>query len=69
MDKEEKYSNRMRLPKDGAILAENDNIVLKAVSEDQKYHMLSVSYECSFLKHELVLCQDLVQVKMRFSSS
>lgn len=52
MDKEEKYSNRMRLPKDGAILAENDNIVLKAVSEDQKYHMLSVSYECSFLKHE-----------------
>ena len=52
MDKEEKYSNRMRLPKDGAILAENDNIVLKAVSEDQKYHMLSVSFECSFLKHE-----------------
>ena len=47
MDKEEKYSNRMRLPKDGAILAENDNIVLKTVSEDQKYHMLSVSYECS----------------------
>ena len=39
MDKEEKYSNRMRLPKDGAILAENDNIVLKTVSEDQKYHM------------------------------
>lgn len=36
MDKEEKYSNRMRLPKDGAILAENDNIVLKEVSENQK---------------------------------
>jgi len=35
MDKEEKYSNRMRLPKDGAILAENDNIVLKA----QKYYI------------------------------
>lgn len=35
MDKKEKYSNRMRLPKDGAI----DNIVLKAVSEDQKYYM------------------------------
>ena len=29
MDKEEKYSNRMRLPKDGAILAENDNMVLE----------------------------------------
>lgn len=39
MDKEEKYSNRMRLPKDGAILAENDNIILKAVSEDQKYYI------------------------------
>ena len=24
----------------------------QAVSEDQKYYMLSVSYECSFLKHE-----------------
>lgn len=45
-------SNRKRLPKDGAILAENDNILLRAVSEDQKYYMLSVSYECSFLKHE-----------------
>ena len=52
MDKEEKYNNRMRLPKDGAILAENDNILLKAVSEEQKDYMLSVSYECSFLKHE-----------------
>ena len=31
MDKEEKYSNRKRLPKDGAILAENDNILLKGV--------------------------------------
>jgi len=52
MDKEEKYNNRMRLPKEGAILAENDNILLKAVSEEQKNYMLSVSYECSFLKHE-----------------
>lgn len=52
MDKEEKYNNRMRLPKEGAILAENDNILLKAVSEEQKDYMLSVSYECSFLKHE-----------------
>ena len=51
MDKE-KYNNRMRLPKDGKILAENKNILLKAVSEDQKDYMISVSYECSFLKHE-----------------
>ena len=43
MDKEEKYSNRMRLPKDGAILAENDNILLKAVSEDQKYYIHTLS--------------------------
>ena len=51
MDKE-KYNNRMRLPKDGKILVENKNILLKAVSEEQKDYMISVSYECSFLKHE-----------------
>ena len=51
MDKE-KYNNRMRLPKDGKILVENKNILLKAVSEEQKDYMLSVSYECSFIKHE-----------------
>ena len=41
MCKEDKYSNRMSLPRDGALLAENNNILLKAVSEDQKdsvYH-------------------------------
>ena len=43
---------RMRLPKDGMILAENDDILLRAVSEDQKDYMLRVSYECSFFKHE-----------------
>lgn len=48
MCKEDKYSNRMSLPRDGALLAENNNILLKAVSEDQKDYMLSVSYECSF---------------------
>lgn len=47
-----KYSNRMRLPKDGVLLAENNNILLKAVSEDQRDYILSVSYECSFLKNE-----------------
>ncbi len=52
MCKEDKYSNRMSLPRDGALLAENNNILLKAVSEDQKDYMLSVSYECSFIKHE-----------------
>lgn len=49
MDKEEKYSNRMRLPKDGAILAENDNIVLKAVSEDQKYYIHTLNVEALLL--------------------
>lgn len=43
MDKEEKYSNRKRLPKDGAILAENDNIVLKEVFENQKYYIHTLS--------------------------
>lgn len=52
MNKEDKYSNRMSLPKDGVLLAENDAILLRAVSEDQKNDMLRVSYECSFLKHE-----------------
>lgn len=52
MCKESKYNNRMRLPRNGALLAENNNILLKAVSEDQKDYLLSVSYECSFLKHE-----------------
>ena len=35
MNKEDKYSNRMSLPKDGMILAENDDILLRAVSEGQ----------------------------------
>ena len=39
IDKEETYTNTMRLPKDGSILAENDHIKLKAVSEDQKYYI------------------------------
>ena len=39
MDNEEKYSNRMGLPKDGAILAENDNIIINEVSADQKYYI------------------------------
>ena len=52
VNKEDKYSNRMSLPKDGVLLAENDAILLRAVSEDQKDDMLRVSYECSFLKHE-----------------
>lgn len=54
MSKEDKYSNRMKMPRDGELLAENDNILLKAVSDDQKEYMLRVSYDCScsFLKHE-----------------
>ena len=52
MNKEDKYSNRMSLPKDGMILAENDDILLRAVSEDQKDYMFRVSCECSFFKHE-----------------
>ena len=39
MNKEDKYSNRMSLPKDGMILAENDDILLRAVSEGQKDYM------------------------------
>ena len=52
MNKEDKYSNRISLPKDGMTLAKNDDILLRAVSEDQKDYMLRVSYECSFCKHE-----------------
>ena len=52
MNKEDKYSNRMSLPKDGMILAENDDILLRAVSEGQKNYMFRVAYECSFFKHE-----------------
>ena len=52
MNKEDKYSNRTSLPKDGMILAENDDILLRAVSEGQKDYMFRVSYECSFCKHE-----------------
>ena len=48
MNKEDKYSNRMSLPKDGMILAENDDILLRAVSEGQKDYMFRVAYECSF---------------------
>lgn len=62
MDKEETYKNRMRLPKDGEVLVENDNIILKAVSEDQKNYIIRVSYECSFLKHKFkdeIYCQYL----------
>ena len=50
MNKEDKYSNRMSLPKDDMILAENDDILLRAVSEDQKDYMLRV-----FRKQEYIL--------------
>lgn len=36
MNKEDRYSNRMSLPKDGMTLAKNDDILLRAVSEGQK---------------------------------
>ena len=39
---QDKYSNRMSLPKDGMTLAKNDDILLRAVSEDQKDYMLRV---------------------------
>lgn len=43
---------RCRLPRNGAILAENDFVILKAISEDQKDNIMKVSYECSFAKRE-----------------
>lgn len=43
---------RYRLPRNGAILAENDFVILKAISEDQKDNIMKVSYECSFAKRE-----------------
>lgn len=42
MNKEDKYSNRMSLPKDGMTLAKNDDILLRAVSEGQKDYMFRV---------------------------
>ena len=36
MNNEDRYSNRMSLPKDGMTLAKNDNILLRAVSERSK---------------------------------
>ena len=50
MNKEDKYSNRMSLPKDGMTLAKNDNILLRAVSEGQKDYMFRV-----FRKQEYIL--------------
>ena len=38
---QDKYSNRMSLPKDDMTLAKNDDILLRAVSEDQKDYILS----------------------------
>lgn len=50
MNKEDKYSNRMSLPKDGMTLAKNDDILLRAVSEGQKDYMFRV-----FRKQEYIL--------------
>ena len=50
MNKEDRYSNRMSLPKDGMTLAKNDDILLRAVSEGQKDYMFRV-----FRKQEHIL--------------
>lgn len=50
MNKEDRYSNRMSLPKDGMTLAKNDDILLRAVSEGQKDYMFRV-----FRKQEYIL--------------
>ena len=47
---QDRYSNRMSLPKDGMTLAKNDNILLRAVSEGQKDYMFRV-----FRKQEYIL--------------
>ena len=44
--------SRCKLPRNGAILVENDLVILKAISEDQKDNIMKVSYECSFAKRE-----------------
>lgn len=51
-EKDKYYQKPYLLPKQGEILAENENIFLKAVSENQKNNMLKVSYECSLFKHQ-----------------
>ena len=52
MCKDDKHSNRIRLPRDGVLLAEDEKVILKAVSEEQKDYIMQVAYECSIIKHE-----------------
>lgn len=49
---ENKFFNMRKLPEPGEVLGENGEVLLRAISEEQKDLILSVSYDCSFLKHE-----------------
>ena len=60
MNKEDKYSNRMSLPKDGMTLAKNDNILLRAVSEGQKDYMFRVFRKQEFCLHYPIRIEHLL---------
>ena len=50
---ENKFFNMRKLPEPGEVLGENGEVLLRAISEEQKDLILSVSYDCSFLKYEI----------------